>query len=532
MVAKKSVAGNRKEKSASGSKKKINKNISQQNKLFDRISDGIVVLDTEGTIIYINQAILDAGYDISAKDLVGKNAWKEMFRDTGPNFSEACKKAARTQKPVFIEDYYKPWNCIFRTRIYPSPEGLSIFFTDITEKINIEKKLKDNLNLIEESQEIAHLGNWYLDISNGIFQWSDEMFRIFGLLKDNSPPTIKSFLRMVYPDDREAMKTWLDQSMAGVRPGALELRITTPRGDIRWIRGDGRLVVDQKGNANRMVGFILDISERKYAEEEAQKKQKYIENIIESSPIIIFILNLKEDYPEFLPSGMKNCLGYSDAQIDAMNGLYAEALFHPDDIGTYRNIIQKKYSTLKDGEALEYEHRLKDSEGNWRHYYSKEIIFSRNPDGTPAQIIGFGLDITNRKKVESENQKERAFIEKIIDATPNIIYIYDVEQRIPIFTNLGIRKFLGYSDQEIRDMGVDLVDYIMHPDDIVRFKKEIQDAYRTLKDEDVLEFKSRLRTKDGEWRNFCSKESVFSRNSDGSVAQIFGILTNITDKIK
>ena len=229
---------------------------------------------------------------------------------------------------------------------------------------------------------------------------------------------------------------------------------------------------------------------------------------------------------------MKNCLGYSDDEIEAMHGKYGKAIFSPDFYNYYRNVIQKRYVSLKDGEELKYECQIKNSRGEWRYFLSKEYVFSRDVEGRPLQIIGFSMDITDRRMVELEAQENRAFIEKIIDATPNIIFIYDIEKKIPVFTNLGIGKFLGYSDEDVNSMGVNLNNMIMHPDDAAVFKVTNQDIYPTLKDDDVLEFDARLRTKDGQWRNFYSKEYVFTRNPDGSVAQIFGIVTDVTEKKK
>ena len=499
--------------------------ISPRKMMFKRVNDGIVVLDNEGKVVFINQKASDLEHGFSAEEIIKTNAWNQYIEKAGRDFRNACEEAVETRKPFFFEEYYQPWNCFVRSRIYPSEEGLTIYFSDITDYKSIEKELKDNLNLIEESQEIAHLGNWYLDIPSEEFQWSDEMYRIFGQMKDNFSPTIETFKQLVHTDDREALDIWFDQSLAGVKPGALEFRIVTPQGKIRWIRGDGRLTSDQKGEANKMIGFVLDITERRTA-------QKDIEGIIKSSPVIIFILNIKEDYPAYLQYGMKNCLGYSDEQIEAMNGNYTKALLPPEFIKTYRDTIQKKYPSLKDGEAIEYECQLKNSKGKWLYFLSKEFVFSRNPNGTPAQIIGFSMDITNKKNVEIEMKQDQAFIEKVINAFPNIVFIYDIEKDAPVFTNLGTGKFLGYSEEEVKSMGVDLNNKIMHPDDAARFKITNQAAYPTLKDDDVLEFNSRLRTKSGEWRNFYSKEYVFSRNSDGSVAQIFGIVTDVTERKK
>ena len=101
--------------------------------ILERISDGFLALDAQWKVTYVNSR----GAQMLGKEqeeLTGKDFWQEFPDAVGERFHEEYKRALTEQKRIFLEDLYMPWRKWFETRIYPSPEGLSIFFTDVTER--------------------------------------------------------------------------------------------------------------------------------------------------------------------------------------------------------------------------------------------------------------------------------------------------------------------------------------------------------------------------------------------------------------
>lgn len=107
--------------------------------ILERISDGFLALDAEWHVSYINKR----GAQLLGKDvdeLVGKIFW-EVFPDTvGQPFYEDFLRALNEQKRLYLEEWYAPWRKWFETRIYPSPDGLSVFFTDVTDRKHVTTK--------------------------------------------------------------------------------------------------------------------------------------------------------------------------------------------------------------------------------------------------------------------------------------------------------------------------------------------------------------------------------------------------------
>ena len=123
--------------------------------ILEGVSDAFVSLDTSWCYTYVNsKAAKMLGRD--AKTLIGKHIWTEFPEGEGQPFQQAYQKAVETQQPVRLEEFYAPWNRWFENRIVPSPEGLSIFFHDITERKQAEETLRTNARHLQRVLDNLH----------------------------------------------------------------------------------------------------------------------------------------------------------------------------------------------------------------------------------------------------------------------------------------------------------------------------------------------------------------------------------------
>ena len=109
--------------------------------ILERISDGFVALDRTWRYTFVNSA---AGRMLgrNAKDLIGRHVWTEFPEARGQTFQLAFERAMQEQRPTQLRDFYPPWKKWFEYRAYPSPEGLSIFFSDVTEQVEAQEELR------------------------------------------------------------------------------------------------------------------------------------------------------------------------------------------------------------------------------------------------------------------------------------------------------------------------------------------------------------------------------------------------------
>lgn len=110
--------------------------------MIESITDGFVALDRDWRYLYVNARAAEM-FGRRAGDLIGKHIWTEFPEGKDQPFRRAYERAVAEQKPVTLEDYYPPWDRWFENRIYPTPDGLTILFQDITERKRAERQRCD-----------------------------------------------------------------------------------------------------------------------------------------------------------------------------------------------------------------------------------------------------------------------------------------------------------------------------------------------------------------------------------------------------
>ena len=126
--------------------------------IIERVNDGIVALDSQWCYTYLNSRAVDMLQCGSADKLIGKHIWTEFPDGINQPFYKAYHKALETQQPIIFEDYYPPWDQWFENRIYPSKDGLTIYFTDITLRKQAEvtiQRINRALQVLSKSSEVV-----------------------------------------------------------------------------------------------------------------------------------------------------------------------------------------------------------------------------------------------------------------------------------------------------------------------------------------------------------------------------------------
>jgi PAS domain S-box-containing protein len=138
---------------------------------------------------------------------------------------------------------------------------------DITQRRQVEQALLESQRLLQESQSIAGIGSYVLDIAAGTWRSSTVLDEIFGLDGPRAR-TVQEWVALVHPDWRQRMTEHFENDvLKGRGRFDKEYQIVRGRdGAVRWVHGLGQLEFDDQGQPARMIGTILDITERKQAE--------------------------------------------------------------------------------------------------------------------------------------------------------------------------------------------------------------------------------------------------------------------------
>lgn len=133
-----------------------------------------------------------------------------------------------------------------------------------------EEDLRKSEEGLARAQQIAHLGNWDWNIATNELRWSDEIYRIFGLAPQDFGATYEAFLNSVHPDDREFVRTAVNQALHEKKLCSIDHRVVRGDGSVRVVHEQAEVVFDKTGRPVRMVGTVHDITERKQAEAEQE----------------------------------------------------------------------------------------------------------------------------------------------------------------------------------------------------------------------------------------------------------------------
>jgi PAS domain S-box-containing protein len=402
---------------------------------------------------------------------------------------------------------------------------------DMTPQKEAEIQLKENKEFMEKLLETTP-GNIFLFDTKEFKVLFDSMnaLRSLGYAPEDMVKFGNDFFpRLLHPDDTEIPKTTIEELNKSNTDQNLSYvaRFRHANGSWRWMSVTLRpFKRDEDGNLAEAVGVALDITPQKEAEIRLKESKEFVEKVIDTSPNDIFIFDLIENRNVFASKNLLPVLGYAPDQIAELNDQFLFQLLHPEDLPIVRNNFQK-LKELKTDQTFSIEIRLENALESYHWVSVNSRPFKRDPKGEVVQIIISAIDITARKKAEEELRANKLFIEKITETAPDIIYVFDLVEMKYIFINKTAIKRLGYSQEQIYQMGDTLIPELMHKEDFPKISVHFNEL-RTSVQDIVKPIEYRIRDSKGEWHWFIGNDAVFQRDDEGKVSHIAGVATDIT----
>ncbi|NET02162.1 MAG: PAS domain S-box protein [Sphaerospermopsis sp. SIO1G1] len=341
------------------------------------------------------------------------------------------------------------------------------------------------------------------------------------LIKEN----VQLVFSYIHPQDITEIKNKIFQSAHTQENYEAEWRMKTVSQIKKWVKAIAKPEIQKNGDI-LWYGCLFDVSKIKQAESQLQEKEEFLRSIYEGISQIIFVIDVLENgsfsYLGLNPSAEK-LIGINELDVIGKNpqDLYGEKE-GKEVIERYQNCIQLK-------KQINYEecHTIK----NQLNWWLTNLHPLKNSEGKIYRIISTTVNITERKQADLALQESQEFIERIANFSPNIIYIFDISDKRNIYANQEITNLLGYSLEEIQTMGEKLIATITHPEDQQKIHAHCQRCLKS-QDGETLTLEYRIRKSDGEWIWLYSRDTVFNRHQDGTVKQILGVATDITDRKK
>jgi len=177
---------------------------------------------------------------------------------------------------------------------------------EIAERRQTEKELKQSEERYSLAERASGIGSWDRNIKTGDLQWSDTVEPLFGFKKGGFGKTYEAFSKVVHPGDRQIVIDSVNACIEEGKEYKIEHRIVCPDGSIKWVLETGDAIRDEYGNATRMLGVVMDITQRKQATEELEKAREAADaaNRAKSE----FLANMSHE----IRTPMNAVIGYAD----------------------------------------------------------------------------------------------------------------------------------------------------------------------------------------------------------------------------
>jgi PAS domain S-box-containing protein len=265
----------------------------------------------------------------------------------------------------------------------------------------MQSVLRESEQLMELATGAGELGLWSRDLSNGDL-WANEPARSLFGFGAYDPIRFDDLLARVHPADRGRMLLEAERAEAAGLPFQGEFRVVLPDGRERWVLAKGRTIVEPDADDSRRMGVMLDITDRKRAEESLTKERLFLRQVIDTDPNFIFAKDrdgrftlANQAVAEAYGTTVENLIGKTDADFNPNLG----------EVESFRRIDREVIDTLK--ERFIPEEHITDTRGKvrWVQTVKRPIIDS---DGSARQVLGASTDITQRKQTELELRRQRA----------------------------------------------------------------------------------------------------------------------------
>ena len=413
----------------------------------DQTGSYIFVKDMAGRYTYVNHIVQEL-FNAKYEDIIGKDD-SHFFNIEFANETRLIDRRVLDQGESIEQEEIAVIKATGESRIYWAVKkpvrnsagqitGICGVSTDITERKRAEELLRASTEELKESQSIAGLGTYILEINSGVWKSSEVLDQILGIDKTYLY-TVEGWEALIHPEDRAMMDNYLLSEVIGqAKRFDKEYRITRHNDQVtRWMHGLGKLDLDNKGRPVKLHGTIQDITEQKLAKNALIKSESLYRLLAENATDCIFWVAPDGSY-RYISPACERITGRPPEAFIADPGLMLEVI-HPDDREAYREHIH--HIEGADNEELEFRIVRTDGEVRWVAHFCTPIYDNA---GVFLGRRGTNRDITEQKKAESKMRKLSLAVEQSSD---NVI-ITNLDANIE-YVNEAFERNTGYSRAEV-----------------------------------------------------------------------------------
>ncbi|WP_392480799.1 PAS domain-containing protein [Nostoc sp. C110] len=324
--------------------------------------------------------------------------------------------------------------------------------SDVYDELRLRQQTEAALARSEEqlrlTLEFNHIGLWDWNVETGEVLWNNNHFRLLGL-KPETSAAYQLWRDCVHPEDVERIEQAVLNALAEHINFKGEYRVIYPDGKVHWLTGKGRGVYNEAGDPVRMLGVIIDISDRKVLERELAHKQKLLDAFINSAPVGVSILDRELRF------------SFVNEALAEINGIPAAAHIGktlreivPDLTPKLEQVLQYVSTTGEPILDLEITGETPKLPGVIRTWLASYFPIQSEAD-QPISVGIVVVEISDRKRAEQMLELQAVITRNMAEG----ICLVRATDGIFVYTNPKFEQMFGYEPGELIGQHVSIVNY-------------------------------------------------------------------------
>jgi len=286
--------------------------------------------------------------------------------------------------------------------------------TDITESKRAEESLRSSEAYLAEAQRLSQTGSWAWSPDQDIRYWSEECYRVLSFDPQDGLPRFEEFFQRIHPDDQPTFRELIETATREKAEWQADYRIVHPDGPVRDIHVLGHPVLSTSGHLVEFVGTVIDVTERKRAEEERRRSETELRQMLDLAPQLVAVFG-PDNERLYANRILLDYLGLTleewRQRFKSAVPSYRTEFVHPDD---WERVTGHSARAVSNGSAFELEMRLRKSDGSYRWFLARYNPL-HDEEGQITRWYVTGTDIEDRKQAEDRLRQENVALREEID---------------------------------------------------------------------------------------------------------------------
>lgn len=244
----------------------LQKAYEEKNQILESIGDAFFTVDHQGIVTYWNK-VAETLLGLKREDIIGRELWQHYDKSIHAISFQQYQYAMQTGEIVSFEDFNPISNQWFDVTAYPSDNGLSVYFKDITLRKEADTRLLQANKRFEKASEATSDAIWDLNLLNNELYWGQGFFNLFGYETSNGVVNYSKWEEHVHPDDLPKLLLNVENLMnSEVNYWTMEYRFKKQSGEYAIVLDRGTVIRNNFGKPIRLIGAMADVTEQRNQE--------------------------------------------------------------------------------------------------------------------------------------------------------------------------------------------------------------------------------------------------------------------------